>query len=216
MEKRIPASARLEQAIAGLLEDGTWDPGRLGELGRLGAQLIIQRAVEEEVSEFLARARYERTPSAQGWRNGVRPRRLQTGEGELLVQMPQLRGTIEPFVCRTIPGTRTVIRTRPLEALIIGAYVRGLSDRDLESLLAEAGLGQLSKSSASRVCQELRDRYRAFCARSLAGIELLALFLDAVYLPTRPSGAKEGVLVTWGYDLEGNRELLAVSLGQRE
>ncbi|MDP2673430.1 MAG: IS256 family transposase [Dehalococcoidia bacterium] len=216
MEKRIPASARLEQAIAGLLEDGIWDPGRLGELGRLGAQLIIQRAVEEEVSEFLARARYERTPSAHDWRNGVRPRRLQTGEGELLVQMPQLRGTIEPFVCRTIPGTRTVIRTRPLEALIIGAYVRGLSDRDLESLLAEAGLGQLSKSSASRVCQELRDRYRAFCARSLAGIELLALFLDAVYLPTRPSGAKEGVLVAWGYDLEGKRELLAVSLGQRE
>ena len=216
MEKRIPVSERLEQAIAGLLEDQTWDAGRLSELGRLGAQLIIQRAVEEEVSEFLARARYERRPDARGWRNGVRPRRLQTGEGELLVQMPQLRGTVEHFVCRTIPGTRTVIRTRPLEALVIGAYVRGLSDRDLESLLAEAGLGPLSRSSASRVCRELRDRYRAFCARSLAGIELLALFLDAVYLPTRPSGAKEGVLVAWGYDLEGRRELLAVSLGQRE
>ena len=216
MEKRIPVSERLEQAIAGLLEDQTWDAGRLSELGRLGAQLIIQRAVEEEVSEFLARARYERRPDARGWRNGVRPRRLQTGEGELLVQMPQLRGTVEHFVCRTIPGTRTVIRTRPLEALVIGAYVRGLSDRDLESLLAEAGLGPLSRSSARRVCRELRDRYRAFCARSLAGIELLALFLDAVYLPTRPSGAKEGVLVAWGYDLEGRRELLAVSLGQRE
>jgi len=216
VEKRIPVSERLEQAIAGLLEDQTWDAGRLSELGRLGAQLIIQRAVEEEVSEFLARARYERRPDARGWRNGVRPRRLQTGEGELLVQMPQLRGTVEHFVCRTIPGTRTVIRTRPLEALVIGAYVRGLSDRDLESLLAEAGLGPLSRSSASRVCRELRDRYRAFCARSLAGIELLALFLDAVYLPTRPSGAKEGVLVAWGYDLEGRRELLAVSLGQRE
>ncbi len=121
MEKRIPASARLEQAIAGLLDDETWDPGRLSELGRLGAQLMIQRAVEEDVSEFLARARYERRPDARGWRNGVRPRRLQTGEGELLVQMPQLRGTVEPFVCRTIPGTRTVIRTRPLEALVIGA-----------------------------------------------------------------------------------------------
>jgi len=216
VEKRIPVSERLEQAIAGLLEDQTWDAGRLSELGRLGAQVIIQRAVEEEVSEFLARARYERRPDARGWRNGVRPRRLQTGEGELLVQMPQLRGTVEHFVCRTIPGTRTVIRTRPLEALVIGAYVRGLSDRDLESLLAEAGLGPLSRSSASRVCRELRDRYRAFCARSLAGIELLALFLDAVYLPTRPSGAKEGVLVAWGYDLEGRRELLAVSLGQRE
>src|SRR5207244_714903 len=170
----------------------------------------------EEVSTFLGRAHYERSPSARGWRNGVRSRRVQTGEGELVVEVPQVRGTVERFVCRTIPGTRTVVRTRPLEALIIGAYVRGLSDRDLESLLAEAGLGQLSRGSASRVCQELRERYRAFCARSLAGIELLALFLDAVYLPTRPSGAKEGVLVAWGYDLDGKRQLLAVGLGQRE
>lgn len=216
MEKRIPPSARLEQAIADLVEDGNWDPDRLAELGRLGAQLVLQRAVEEEVSEFLGRARYERTPSARGWRNGVRPRRVQTGEGELVVEVPQVRGALERFVCRTIPGTRTIVRTRPLEALVIGAYVRGLSDRDLEGLLQEAGLGRLSKSSASRICQELRARYRAFCARSLAGVELLALFLDAVYLPTRPSGAKEGVLVAWGYDLSGKRVLLAVVLGQRE
>jgi len=216
VEKRIPASARLEQAIADLLDEGSWDADRLSELGRLGARLIMQRAVEDEVSEFLGRGHYERTPCARGWRNGVRPRRVQTGEGELVVQVPQLRGAVERFVCRTIPGTRTVVRTRALEALVIGAYVRGLSDRDLESLLAEAGLGRLSRSSVSRVCRELRDRYRAFCARSLSGIELLALFLDAVYLPTRPSGAKEGVLVAWGYDLNGKRELLAVCLGQRE
>ncbi len=217
MEKRIPPSARLEQAIADLLDDdGTWDPDRLAELGRLGAQLVMQRAVEEEVRAFLERARYERTPSARGWRNGVRPRRVQTAEGELVIEVPQIRGAVEHFVCRTIPDVRVVVRTRPLEALVIGAYVRGLSDRDIESLLAEAGLGQLSKSSVSRVCQELRERYRAFCARSLAGMELLALFLDAVYLPTRPSGAKEGVLVAWGYDLNGKRQLLAVTLGQRE
>jgi transposase-like protein len=66
-----------------------------------------------------------------------------------------------------------------------------LSDRDIESLLQEAGLGKLSKSTASRVCQELRERYRAFRARSLAEVKLLVLFLDAIYLPTRPSGAKE-------------------------
>jgi transposase-like protein len=54
-----------------------------------------------------------------------------------------------------------VVRTRPLEALVIGAYVRRLSDRDIESLIQEAGPGKLSKSSASRVCQELRERYRA-------------------------------------------------------
>lgn len=216
MEKRIPPSSRLEQAIGELAEVGDWSPDRLSELGRLGARLVLQRAIEDEVDEFLGRAHYQRAPDARGWRNGVRPRRVQTGEGELIVEVPQIRGAVERFVCRTIPGTRRVVRTRALEALVIGAYVRGLSDRDLESLLAEAGLGQVSRSSASRICQELRDRYRAFCARSLEGVELLALFLDAVYLPTRPSGAKEGVLVAWGYDLQGKRVLLAVVLGQRE
>jgi transposase-like protein len=65
---------------------------------------------------------------------------------------------------------------RPLEALIIGGYVRGLSDRDIESLMEEAGLGQVSKSTASRICRELRARYKTFCARSLADVELLTLF----------------------------------------
>jgi putative transposase len=130
--------------------------------------------------------------------------------------MPQVRGTLERFVSRVIPDVRGVVRTRPLEALVIGAYVRGLSDRDIESLLDEAGLGHVSKNAASQVCRELRARYAAFCAKSLAEIELIALFLDAVYLPTRPSGSKEGVLVAWGYQLSGERVLLAVRLGQRE
>jgi transposase-like protein len=203
VRKRLPPSTLLEQAIEALLGEDLANAEKLAELGRLGARLVIQRAVEEEVSGFLGRAHYQRAAEAQGYRNGVRPRRLQTAEGELEIQMPQLRDTAARFVCRTIPETRTVIRTRPVEALVIGAYVRGLSDRDLESLLREAGLGKLSKSTASRICKELRDRYRAFQARSLKEIELLVLFLDAIYLPTRPSGAKEGVLVAWGYDLEG-------------
>jgi len=103
-----------------------------------------------------------------------------------------------------------------LEALIIGGYVRGLSDRDIESLMEEAGLGQVSKSTASRICRELRARYKTFCARSLADVELLTLYLDAIYLPTRPSGDKEGVLVAWGYTTQGKRVLVAVRLGQRE
>jgi hypothetical protein len=35
----------------------------------------------------------------------------------------QLQNTVEEFVSRVIPDTRTVIRTRPLEALIIGGWV---------------------------------------------------------------------------------------------
>src|SRR5436309_5915528 len=214
---RIAPSAGLEQQIEELLTKGFGEAGEhLAELGRLGARLVLQRAVDEEVAAFLSRARYQRTPAATGSRNGPRPKPIQTAEGEISIAMPQVRNSAERFVSQVIPDTRAVVRTRPLEALIIGGYVRGLSDQDIESLADEAELGHISKSTVSRICRELHDRYTAFCNKSLADFNVMALFLDAIYLPTRPSGQKEGVLVAWGYTTEGKRVLVAVRLGQRE
>ena len=179
MKTRVAPSEVLETKIAELLSEGIADNEGLAQLGRLGAQLALQKGIEDEVSEFLQRVRYQRTAEAHGSRNGTRPRRVMTAEGELEIKMPQLRNTAVKFVSRVIPDVGMAIRTRPLEVLIIGAYVRGLSDRDIESLLEEAGLGKLSRSTASRICQELRARYVAFRARSLAKVDLLVLFLDA-------------------------------------
>src|SRR5207237_5885474 len=156
---RIPPSARLEAQIAELLSQGLADNrDRLAELGRLGARLVLQRAVDEEVAAFLGRARYERTPRASGSRNGARAKPIQTAEGEISIAMPQVRNTAERFVSQVIPDTRAVVRTRPLEALIIGGYVRGLSDRDIESLAAEVEVGEVSKSTVSRICSEMHGR----------------------------------------------------------
>jgi transposase-like protein len=41
-------------------------------------------------------------------------------------------------------------------------------------------MGRVSRSTASRICRELRARYKAFRARSLAEVDLLVLFLDAI------------------------------------
>lgn len=216
MDRRIAPSVQIEAAIEAALLTGFEEPDRLTELGRLGARLVLQRAVEDELAAFLGRARYQRTETAAGSRNGHRPRRIQTAEGELTIAMPQVRDSLTRFVSTTIPDTRAIVRTRPLEALVIGAYVRGLSDRDIESLAREAGLGHISRTAVSGICRELRDRYRAFRARSLAEVRLLSLMLDAIYLPVRADGPKEGVLVAWGFTLDGERVLLDVCLGQRE
>jgi hypothetical protein len=62
------------------------------------------------------------------------------------------------------------VRTEPLKALVIGAFVRGLSMRDVESLCEQAGLGPLSKSTASRKRWEraLRRRSRVAGLRAPA------------------------------------------------
>ena len=140
MSTRIAPSTTLEAASEELPAEGMGDGERLAEIGRLGARLVLQRAVEEEVTAFLGRAQYDRTP--------------------------QIRGAAARFVSSVIPNGRTALRTRPLEALIIGGWVRGLSDRDIESLAREAALGQTSKST---VCERRRARPPAWpttCRRS--------------------------------------------------
>jgi len=221
VRRTVAPSAEIEQKIDDLLAGGlaAGDPeGPLSELAQLGARLIIQRAVEEEFDAWLGRARYERKPDAEpGKRNGWRPRRVQSAEGEIEVELPQLREAAEPFTSKLFPrGSKRLLATEPLRALVVGAFVRGLSMRDVESLCEEAGLGQVSKSSASRICRELRERFRAFMARDLSQLQLVTLFLDAIYLPVRPSGAKEGVLCAWGFSETGERVLLSVCLGMRE
>ena len=100
--------------------------------------------------------------------------------------------------------------------MVVGAFVRGLSMRDVESLCEEAGLGKLSKSTASRICAELRERFARFGRRDLYGVGLVALFLDAIFLNVRPKGPKEGVLCAWGFTESGERILVGVCLAMRE
>jgi putative transposase len=226
VRRTVPPSAEIEARIERLLAVGVGDNRResLSELAKLGARLIIQRAVEDEFDAWLGRARYERRPEYQrglenygeGLRNGFRPRTVQTAEGELEIEIPQVREAAETFASKLFPRTPKLLRTEPLKALVIGAFVRGLSMRDVESLCEQAGLGKLSKSTASRMCEELRARFEAFKRRNLYDVNVLALFLDATFISVRPTGPKEGVLVAWGFTDAGERILLAVTLGMRE
>lgn len=94
----------------------------------------------------------------------------------------------------------------------------GLSVGEVEAALEETfDRPMVSKSTVSRICMEARERYRAWCDRSLDEHDLVYCFLDAVYLKLRPNDTPaEGVLVTWAVTLEGGKVLLGLQLGSRE
>jgi putative transposase len=209
VRRTVPPSAEIEARIDQLLAVGVGENPRetLSELAKLGARLIIQRAVADEFDAWLGRARYERRPDYQrglrnydsGLRNGFRPRAVQTAEGELEIEIPQVREAAEPFVSSLFPRARKLVATEPLE-----------------SLCEKAGLGKVAKSTAQRICTELRERFEQFKRRDLYDIHLVALFCDATFLAVRPEGPKEGVLIAWGFSEQGERVLLSVMLGMRE
>jgi hypothetical protein len=76
--------------------------------------LISQLAVEDEFDAWLGQARYERRPDHQRGlrnyesrlRNGFRPRKVQTLEGELEVEIRQVREAADPFVSSCFRAAR--------------------------------------------------------------------------------------------------------------
>ena len=126
MRRTVPPSAEIEEQIDRLLAVGSARirARRCRSSRSSGARLIIQRAVEDEFDAWLGRARYERRAEAPpGLRNGFRARRVQTAEGELSVDIPQVREAAEPFVSRLFPRGTKLLRTEPLRAMVIGAFV---------------------------------------------------------------------------------------------
>src|SRR3954449_2007095 len=203
----------LDDVLAGV--DGDADP--IERIGRLGARLILQQALEDEVSEFLGRVRYERASDPVSHRNGYEPRRVLTTAGPVELERPRVRDAQKLGFESRILG-RHVARTYALESLIICSFLRGLSVRDIEAALEETfDQPVIGKSTVARVCQDTRERYRRWCARRLDEHDVVYLFLDALYLKLRPDDQPaEGVLVAWGVTLEGRKVLLGLALGSRE
>jgi putative transposase len=192
----------------------------LEEVARLGARLIIQTALEAEVTEFLGRARYQRAASAEdarpGCRNGYCPTTIKTTAGPVVVQRPKLRGTTEALASRLFGAG--VTKTNALESLVIAGFVRGLSTRDVEATLADA-LGAeaaLSKSTVSRICGAIKDEFNAWRERRLDDMALDYLFLDASHFKMHTGARTEPVLAAWGITTDGKPVLVALGEGGSE
>lgn len=216
--KKIPPSEKIRKRIDKLLAGGS-EGDLLGEVLQEGMRLIVQEALEAEVTEFLQRGHYERKEGEdvfRGYRNGYEPRRIKTAEGVLGVAVPQIRDTGERFESKL----RAFLRgnTGCLEKLAAEMYARGLSTRDIEDALIE-GTGDmvLSKSCVSKVTEILWEDYERFRQRDLSGHDIEYMFLDAVYENIRKlTGIKEAILAAWGIRRDGRKVLLSLGLGNKE
>jgi putative transposase len=130
MAKIVPSERlrrELDEVLSGVGEQD--DP--VEAVARLGARLILQQALEDEVTEFLGRERYERAGGDAGaiYRNGYEPRTVKTTSGPMELERPRIRNATELGFESRVLG-RGVARTHALEALIIVGFLRGLSVRD--------------------------------------------------------------------------------------
>ena len=217
MPARVSPTERIHAEIDQLFT-ADQDLGQiLEEVARLGARLLLQAALEAEVTQFLGRDRYARGERVRpGHRNGHAPATVKTTAGPVTLERPKLRGTDAAFASRLLG--KGVARTSALESLVIAGFVRGLSVRDVEASLAEA-LGPeaaLSKSTVSRVCEQIKDEFQAWTTRSLADVALEYLFLDGSHFKMHHGARAEPVLVAWGITTDGKPVLVGLAPGSSE
>jgi len=115
-------------------------------------RLVLQELIELEASQTIGAARYERTDERTTHRNGTRSRLLSTKAGDVELHIPKLReGSFFPALLE--PRRRI---DRALWAVVMEAYVHGVSTRKVDDLVLALGIDAgISKSEVSRICKEL-------------------------------------------------------------
>ena len=182
---------------------------------RKGVELVLQALINAEATEHIGAGRYERSETRTNQRNGSRERLLMTKAGDVELRIPKLRrGSFFPSI---LERRRRI--DRALFAVVMEAYVHGVSTRKVDDLVAALGATSgISKSEVSRICAGLDAEMAAFRARSLGHVEFPYLFADATYLKGRVGGqvVSRAVVVVTGVAMTGEREVLGCAVGDTE
>ena len=182
---------------------------------RKGVELVLQALIDAEAAEVIGAERYERSEGRTNWRNGSRERLLATKAGDVELHTSKLRkGSFFPSI---LERRRRI--DRALFAVVMEAYVHGVSTRKVDDLVAALGAGSgISKSEVSRICAALDAEMAAFRSRPLGHVEFPYVFLDATYLKGRVGGqvVSRAVVVATGVSMNGDREVLGCAVGDSE
>ena len=188
--------------------------GEAGDFLREAVTLVARELMEAEISAEIGAARGEVSAERRTHRNGYRPRVWETRVGELELAIPRARSGPAYFPSFLEPRRRS---EQAIVAVVLEAYVNGVSTRKVDRLVEQLGLQGMTKDRVSALCQQLDEQVEAFRQRPLEGAYPY-LWLDAKQLKVRDSGhvRSKALVVAYAVHETGRREVLGIDLGEVE
>ncbi len=173
----------------------------------------LQTVLDGEMTEFLGAAPGERTDQRQGYRAGYYSRNLVTRIGKLELAVPRDRnGEFSTSLFERYQRSE-----KALVSTLAEMYVQGVSTRKVKAITEELCGHSFSASTISQINKGLDESLARFASRALEE-EYPYLILDARYEKVRVDSViqSQAVLVAIGINWDGQRQVLAVELANRE
>lgn len=173
----------------------------------------LQTVLEGEMTEFLGAAPGERTEQRQGYRAGYYNRHLVTRIGKLELSVPRDRhGEFSTALFERYQRSE-----KALVSSLAEMYVQGVSTRKVKAITEELCGHSFSASTISQINKGLDESLARFATRRLEE-DYPYLILDARYEKVREDSViqSQAVLVAIGINWDGQRQVLAVELANRE
>lgn len=204
-----------EELLAGLLANYQKPEDLIGEDGLLKhlTKLVVERALEAEMTEHLGHGKNEPVANGAGnTRNGKSRKTLKGEFGELPIEVPRDRhGSFEP---QLIPKHQT--RWAGFDDKILSLYARGMTVREIQAHLEEMYGTEVSPSLISSVTDAVADEVKAWQSRPLDPIYPI-VYLDCIHVKVREGTVRvKAVYLAIGITMEGEKEVLGLWLAQSE
>lgn len=190
---------------------------------RRGARVMLEAALEHEVSEYLERHPHQRVGHAtdfRGYRNGyAKERKVTVGSGTIKVQVPRVSDVPEgqaQFESQIVKPYQR--RSRTVAEVFPKLFIEGLATRDFEPALRTL-MGEqaaLSPSTIVRLNTRFKAEYEEWTKSSLSSVPIVYVWVDGIYIRAGVGEERACLLVMIGADVTGQKHLLALEEGFRE
>jgi putative transposase len=198
----------------------------LEQIARQGARRALQKAIEDEVAEYLDMHRevFDESGRRMVVRNGHKPpRTIFSALGPIEVHQPRVddrrvdeNGVRFRFTSKILPPY--LRKTKTIEELVPWLYLKGISTGEMSDALMHLGFdgSGLSAASVTRMTEGWQEQYKQWHQRDLTGKHYVYVWADGIYFGCRLTDDRPCVLVLMGATADGRKELIAMIDGQRE
>jgi len=178
--------------------------------------VLLNEIMKIERARFLNANPYERSSSRRGHANGFKSKTVRTRVGELRLDVPQVRDTVDGQLFYPSMLEQGIRSERALKLALAEMYVNGVSTRKVAEITREMCGFDVTSTEVSRAAQALDEELEAWRNRPLDRFDFV--ILDARYEKVRHGGSvvSTAVLSATGIDPDGRRSILGVSVALSE